>query len=272
MAAQDSPRSVAPLTLGVDRFEVAAIFVGESIDLRKLLARLARSPLVLSVHAHAWAVLFPYGAVVMVNLDEAEQARFLAELGERVQGPFADPETEEAAVRVCPEAREGVAAEVIHIREANVERIQVIADALAKSVALAHYEEAVWEALDRVEPMAAELRRKGSSRRRARELLRDIGDALLIHHKIVGQVEAPEKPELLWERPELERLYLQLEDEYELVERHAALERKLQIIGDTAGTLLEVLQTKRSLRVEWYIVLLIVVEILLTLYAMIFQY
>ena len=33
-------------------------------------------------------------------------------------------------------------------------------------------------------------------------------------------------------------------------------------------TALELLQTRRSLRVEWYIVILIVVEILLTLYDM----
>ncbi len=33
-------------------------------------------------------------------------------------------------------------------------------------------------------------------------------------------------------------------------------------------TILELLQSRRTLRVEWYIVILIVVEILLTLYDM----
>jgi uncharacterized Rmd1/YagE family protein len=45
-----------------------------------------------------------------------------------------------------------------------------------------------------------------------------------------------------------------------------ALERKLDLISRTAETLLELMQHKRSLRVEWYIVILIVIEILLTLY------
>ncbi|MBB5347403.1 putative Rmd1/YagE family protein [Desulfoprunum benzoelyticum] len=36
----------------------------------------------------------------------------------------------------------------------------------------------------------------------------------------------------------------------------------------TAETLFGLLQNKRSLRVEWYILLLIVIEILLTLYEM----
>jgi uncharacterized Rmd1/YagE family protein len=47
-----------------------------------------------------------------------------------------------------------------------------------------------------------------------------------------------------------------------------ALERKLQVISNTAETLLDLLQTQQSQRVEWYIVILIVVEIALTLYEL----
>lgn len=50
----------------------------------------------------------------------------------------------------------------------------------------------------------------------------------------VGRVEVDEKPETLWERPDLERFYVRLEDEYELKERHLALERKLELISRTA--------------------------------------
>jgi uncharacterized Rmd1/YagE family protein len=91
---------------------------------------------------------------------------------------------------------------------------------------------------------------------------------LRIQHKMVGRVEVSEKPDLLWERPDLERLYLQLEDEFELSERHTALERKLDLIHATATTALEMVRDRRSLRVEWYITVLIVVEIALTLYEL----
>ncbi len=85
---------------------------------------------------------------------------------------------------------------------------------------------------------------------------------------MVARVEVSEKPEILWDHPELERIYLRLQDEYEVRERHLALERKLDLIARTVETLLDLLQHDRSLRVEWYIVILIVVEIFLTLYAM----
>lgn len=82
---------------------------------------------------------------------------------------------------------------------------------------------------------------------------------------MMGRVEVSEKPELLWDHPEHERLYLRLEDEYELSERHAALDRKLSLLSRTAQTVLSILQDKRTLRVEWYITILIVIEIFITL-------
>jgi uncharacterized Rmd1/YagE family protein len=40
------------------------------------------------------------------------------------------------------------------------------------------------------------------------------------------------------------------------------------VISDTAETLLDLIQTRSSMKVEWYIVALIVFECLLTLYQM----
>ncbi len=66
--------------------------------------------------------------------------------------------------------------------------------------------------------------------------MQHIGDTLLIQHKMVGRVEVSEKPEILWDHPKLERLYVHLESEYELRERHLALERKLELISKTVET------------------------------------
>lgn len=144
----------------------------------------------------------------------------------------------------------------------------MIADILAKSVVLAEYEARIGKAFDEAGPQAAAMAHKGTSAHRGRQLIRDIGSGLRSLHRMVGRVEVGEKPEILWEKPELELLYVRLEDEYELKERQLALERKLDVISRTAETQLELLQAKRTLRVEWYITILIVIEIMLTLYEM----
>ncbi|MCZ7565683.1 MAG: hypothetical protein M5U08_19385 [Burkholderiales bacterium] len=63
-------------------------------------------------------------------------------------------------------------------------------------------------------------------------------------------------------------MFVRLEDEFEIRERLATLERKLGVVSSTAQAVLQLLQNRRSLRLELYIVLLIVAEILLTLYEL----
>ena len=83
---------------------------------------------------------------------------------------------------------------------------------------------------------------------------------------MLGIVEVGDKPDPIWDFPELNRLYLRLEDEYELRERLLILEQKLSLIARSVETALGILQQDSSHRVEWYIVILIIVEILLSVY------
>jgi uncharacterized Rmd1/YagE family protein len=84
-------------------------------------------------------------------------------------------------------------------------------------------------------------------------------------HRMVGRVEVKEKPDVLWDHPELERLYARLDDEYELAERSRAMEGKLALISETVATLLEMVQNQRSIRLELYIIGLIAFETLVTI-------
>jgi uncharacterized Rmd1/YagE family protein len=256
-----------------DRFRAQALFLGKKINLQNLenYICLATMPVIVSVGEHGCAVLLNYGAVVLFNLEPVEKAAFLTKLSSQVSGSFANPETEEVEIHLNVAESERVKEGKISLHEFSVERLQIVADILAKSVVLSHYETSLAGVFDQIEPFAASLQRENRSRRQSRELLRQLGTTLLVQHKIVGQVEIIDKPELLWESPQLENLYLRLEDEYEIRERHHALERKLDLISQTAQTVLEFMQHSSSQRVEWYVVILIVVEILLSLYDIIFK-
>ena len=250
--------------------QARAMLIGDRLDLRALetAERLASAPLTIAVGARGRAVLFRYGAVVLFDIDPMEEAAFLAQLHPFVNEPLAQPEMETLTLRLDPQAAEGMYKDILVLRDLNVERLQVVADVLAKSSVLGLYEKRVASSFDRIEPLAEDLRRRGRGARRARHLLSHIGDTLLTQHRMVGRAEIIEKPELLWERPQLESLFLRLEDEFELKERAHALERKLELITHTAETLLDLLQAQRSLRVEWYITILIVIEIGFTIYEL----
>lgn len=248
-----------------DRTTVRAWFLGERLRPE----RLEVEPDALAPFTAAWGrglvVVFRYGAVVTFGLSGSEEAELIRSLlpARHVRDDF---ETEALDVAVDPERREGLSSEgLLTLRDDRIERLQVVGTVLAKSVALAHYEEAIMEVLERVESLALRLR-AGRSPRSGRHLLRELGDVLLIQVRTLARVEVAEKPEMTWDDAELDRLYQRLAVEYELADRDRALGRKLELISETAGAYLDLLHSRRSLHVEWLIVVLIAVEILIVVY------
>lgn len=270
LVSQESP---TPLFSGIadgTPISIRSRFVGERLNLKTLeaAAPLSTNPLLVRAGQDGCAVLFRYGVAVLFNLSSIEEASFLERLKPFISEPATTMVSEQIEAAFEADAKERIENNVIWLRDRNVERIQVIADIFAKSVILEYYENQIAKLFERIRPFADAIQNQGARRPKDRELLRQIGGTLLIQHKMVGIVEVGEKPDPLWERPDLERLYLRLEDEYELRERLLALERKLALVSRTAETALELMQHDSSHRVEWYIVALIVVEILLSVYEL----
>ena len=245
-----------------------AVILGERLDHRGLgpggSAMADPAPIAAPEPISAFA--FRWGAVVFFGANADQEASLLAALAPRITNPNDNP-TEEAAILTLGAERDGVDADgVIQLCDASPERLAVVADALAKSAALAQQEARIAEALDRLEPAVADLRAAGRLRFSSRALHRQIGHALSAHSRNLARVEAADKPEVLWDHPELERLHARLADEYELRERGAALERKLAWIGNTIQTLLSLLQARRALGLEAAVVALVGIEVAFTLY------
>ena len=254
-------------------FDARALLLGTRLDLRGWPENetLARMPLAVRVPGGGIAVLFRYGVAVLIGVT-AEAGRALRErLAPLVENRYGSVEEETLAMRVEPGRAEGLAEGALVVQSAGVARLQLVADVLSKSALLAHYETRLGVEFDRIEPLALQLESHGRTPWRTREHLQRIGALLRMEQRMVGRAEIGEKPELLWDHPELERLYALLEAEFEVRERLAVMERKLDLAGRTVLTLVDLINARHSLRVEWYIVALIVVEILLTLYGMWFR-
>jgi uncharacterized Rmd1/YagE family protein len=136
-------------------------------------------------------------------------------------------------------------------------------------VALARYEAAVRDSAAAVESWAQALQSGRDAGAFQKQLFKNLGSTILIQSSMTSRVEIGDKPELLWERPDLERLYLRLEDEFELQERDKTLERKLALLSSTAEMLINLVDNKHAHRLEYYIIGLIVVETLIALYTVI---
>ena len=255
------------------RIAARALLIGDRITTTGLERSdvLSTAPLAFRTGANntGFTAVFRYGVVALVGLTPLEEDEVLRALRPRTLGEFARHEEEVAVIELSADRDDQIPpGGPIYLRTLEPERLVVIADALAKSAALARDEHEVAAVFDAIEPFARKLALKGRTPAARRRILKHIGNALLVQHRVSGRVAVEEKPDVLWDRPDLGRLYSRLEDEYELKERADALNRKLAVVAETAKALTDLIDTERSIRLEIIIVLLIVSEIVLTFYQM----
>ncbi len=249
---------------------IRARFVGTRIEIRSRQKRdtIDAVPEVVIDEKGRLMASYRFGVVVFSGYTEVEENGRLGTLGDRISGRFETPEVEYLDLRVVPGENERIDKDgVLLLNDLGAERLLVIASVLAKSVVLAHYEQCLAPILDRVEVLGENLQ-KGHSGAERTQLLQEIGQSLLIQTRTVGRVEIAEKPDLVWDNPDFDQLYVRLAAEYELRERDLALTRKLDLVAKTSELYLDLIHNRQSLRVEWYIVILILFEIALSLYAM----
>jgi uncharacterized Rmd1/YagE family protein len=252
---------------------VQGMYLGERLATRQNLGRevLSRAPLTIRLEGGGCAVLFRYGVVVTFNVEEDQRRLLQEDLARLVSNPFKNPETEPLTVRFSAEEPDHLDKDgVLRLKSSNLVGLQVVAEVLAKSIVLAHYEAEMARAFERLEPVAARLAAGSRPPAGQRALLTELGEAILAQTRIIGRVETGDKPEIVWDDPHMDRLYVRLAREYELAEREGILRRKTALVSDTTGVFIDLLAHRQTLRVEWYIVILIVIEIVLILVELFF--
>jgi uncharacterized Rmd1/YagE family protein len=258
-AASIQRRSARALRLG-RRLRLAGL---EIADLNQAEA-ITASPLALRLGSGGFVALFAYGAAVFIGVSQAEEEAFLQKLGDRIEGRLAAPATVVSEIEIGTSDK--ISGDFIAVRDLSPPSLVIVADALAKNVALAFEEEEVKEVLEALEPFAGDLANFGRLPRSRRRMLRTVGHALLIHHRLLERAEVEERPELPSNDDEIERLHERLAEAYNFKKRAKALARKLDVIEVMTTAIAELVDAQREIRLESMIVLLIAVEIAIYLY------
>src|SRR5262245_33425315 len=113
-----------------------ALLLGERIDLAGLERSdlISTTPLAFRVGTDGHAVLFRYGAVVLIGLSVIEEDELMRGLKPRISGAFARPEDESVAIEIAPDRDDQIApGGPISPRALSPPRLLVIADALPRT-------------------------------------------------------------------------------------------------------------------------------------------
>ncbi|HPD83301.1 MAG: RMD1 family protein [Alphaproteobacteria bacterium] len=257
---------------GQDQISAQAYILGQRLNMKKIrdYPVLKNSPYMVAVGSGA-VVMFRYGVVVLFGLSEEQKTNFLEHVAEFITQPHDNIETESVTITLDKSIdQDKVTFDSVHLKQWDIDRFLIIADVLAKSQVLSYHELQIGRTFDEIEPIALEMQKKGYPRgKRSRDLLRNIATTLTTQRSIAGEAEILDKPDFLWDKaPALQGLFVRFEDEYELRERHSALKEKLELIYRTSEMMLNLMNARHTLHVEWYIVILIVIEIFISIYEM----
>lgn len=213
-------------------------------------------------------VAFRDGVLVTVGLSAEALGRLESICRKYVIDPTEVQEWEIAELELAPDGGDRIGPTgQIFLYDFRQERLLLVATVLARSVVLARDEVLVSEVFDRIAPLVTDLRLNGRVHFPIRSVMKLVGDVVAARHRVMGTTQVDERPDLLWDHPDIDRLYSRLDAEYELKERAQVLGRKFTVLGEFTEVMLDIVQDKRAYRVEIVIIALIAFEIVLTLFG-----
>lgn len=216
----------------------------------------------------AIAFAFDFGSLVLVGLDGPERDKLLRAISARMAPEPHAPLTEDYLLEVRPGVKAEVHFERVIVPEATLPYLEIISLLLAQSATLDYYEEDVQDILKRTDAISTGLQVRGRLPGRVPDLIRFIGTCIATKNDVIASLALFDKPDSTWEDADLDRLYKALRLELEIDDRFRALEAKLRMIQENLVLLVDLSQHRSTWRLEVTVVLLILFEVLLTLWQM----
>lgn len=251
------------------RFSLIAFYLGEEIELKKLQERLKHypflsreHPILLKLAIDQYALLTKFGVVVFWNVPERMQREFIQEISPFVENfniNYSLSETLKVFLggKEVDEVRSGR----VFLTKLDREKVQIISLVLAQSVALENYEIEIEKRVLEMEKIITALKSGTWQGLKEKNLLRQIGDILAVKQKTISHLSLLDKPETVWERAELEKLYNKLSFELDLRDRTDILNEKIKFLSDHHKILLDFISAQRGNFLELIIIILILIEI-----------
>ena len=210
--------------------------------------------------------IYPFGVVVFFDVPKLAREAELSLLSRARPGLTPALVDEEFSARVDANAVPAVADGVLTLDQMTLQRASVIALIVAQSAAMEYYERIVEEMFHRTDRLVERLEERGTVAFSTRPLHRFIGSAVGTRLEVLSVLHLLDKPDEAWDDPGIDRIYDRLRAEFDLVDRHEALEMKLRSMQESLELVLDAARDRRLVLLESAIVVLIVFEILLSIF------
>ncbi|XP_046583017.1 required for meiotic nuclear division protein 1 homolog [Haliotis rubra] len=213
---------------------------------------------------------FKEGSVVFWNTPEVERSEVLKFLMRHCEAPYDRSivmhEMEDMPFIMTSEAT-NLVGELINIQEKEEEEGHQIlekytfSNALSQAVNLGVWEATLEKFVDLIEPVTEDLRDGKKIRMSRREVLRRTGELFSLRHVINLSSDLLDTPDFYWDRDMLESLYQKACNHLNISRRTRVMNERLSHLCELMELLSTHLNDTHHTRLEWMIIILILVEV-----------
>lgn len=252
------------------QYKAETVYIGEYVDLKKVQESVRQytylnrdHPLVVRLLNNQYAVLTKFGGVTFWNVPYKLRIQFLIEIKPFIKNKKdAYPYDEDTKVIEKGDGNK-ITFDKVYLPHLGVEQIKIISYVLSQSVALERYEDEIETSLSEVGIIVDNLKSSGKALLSEKKLLQQIGKVLSVKQTAVAHLSLFDKPEEIWESPELEDLYNRMNVEYELQDRFDVLDEKIKYLSDISQMLMSFMAEKQNAFLEKVIIVLITIDIVI---------
>ncbi len=212
--------------------------------------------------------IFHFGSMVFVNMQHHEMTdmvnyikRIDAELNITNLFKYVD----DYKLEISPDEPMSINNDYMVINQQSDYHLEIIAVILAKSVALEKIEIEMDLLLDDVEDVVDYLN-QGKLAVSDEQLAKMSGNILGFKFNTISYIMLLDKPAITWVNDEASSLFSELSSLFELNDRYEKIRHKTEILMDITEVFSGLAHAKRGTRLEWAVIILIVIEICLSVF------
>jgi uncharacterized Rmd1/YagE family protein len=212
---------------------------------------------------------FNHGSAVFWGLQKKQEQQWLERLKKFSLRPLHTIETDHFCFRfgedTVIDTHERFKVDIITLDSDNPQIKLAISYALAQSVKLEAFEEAIKMNIQKNAPLPEEIAARGSIKLSRNSISRRMGEIFIARSSINLNSEYLDMPEFFWRNPNLEPFYEMSKKFLDIPNRVVALNQKLDVLQELLMILNTQVEHRHSSLLEMIIIILIVVEITVTL-------
>lgn len=213
---------------------------------------------------NSFLFVYRFGCLVFYNMPneliDSETAKIKSVLG----AGLPNPTTETYQVNIG-DFQSRVEFEYVELKKASLDQLRLIAVTLGQSAALEYFEQRAERMLYETSTFMQDMSKSGTIPFYSKSLVKIIGSTAAARQHIISNLSILDPPDDTWKSKELERLFKELQSNFDIDVRFRTLDRKLTLVQDNIEILADLTSSRRSTMLDTLIVVLIILEIVLAI-------